>query len=183
MATVDGPAQNATTARGRGSVFRSWQIIAVLLVFLAACAGGAGYWFFLLRSSANSAENQPAKPEISLPFYLEIKPFVVTIANNAGTPHFVQVGVNLALSGSDVGNAVTAILPEVQDALRQSAVSFKADDIVTPAGIDRLRQAMIEDANRVLLQRLGPDRVSRLIGGERNGKLIQNIYFTTLIVE
>src|SRR6516162_9894753 len=106
MATVDGQAQGAAAARGRGSLFRSWKIVAILLVFLAACTGGGGYWFFFLRPSANPAEQQAAKPEVSLPFYLEIKPFVITIANNAGTPHFVQVGVNLSLSGADAGNAV-----------------------------------------------------------------------------
>ena len=181
MATVDGPPQSATDVPGR-SVFRSWKMIAVLLVFLGASAGGAGYWYFFLRPSAGPAGGEIAKPEASLPFYLEIKPFVVTIANNAGTPHFVQVGVNLALPGSDAGNAVTAVLPEVQDAIRQTAVAFKADDIVTPAGIDKLRQAVIANANGVLLQRLGPERVGRLTG-ERNGGLIQHLYFTTLIVE
>jgi flagellar basal body-associated protein FliL len=157
-------------------------MIAVLLVFLVASAGGAGYWYFFLGPSAGSAGGQVAKAEASLPFYLEIKPFVVTIVNNAGAPHFVQVGINLALPGSDAGNAVTAVLPEVQDAIRQTAVAFKADDVVTPAGIDKLRQAVIANANGVLLQRLGPERVGRLTG-EPNGGLIQNLYFTTLIVE
>jgi len=181
MATLDGPPQSATDVPGR-SIFRSWKMIAVLLVFLGASAGGAGYWYFFLRPSAGPAGRQVAKAEASLPFYLEIKPFVVTIVNNAGTPHFVQVGVNLALSGSDAGNAVTAVLPEVQDTIRQTAVAFKAEDIVTPAGIDKLRQAVIANANGALLQRLGPERVGRL-AGEPNGGLIQNLYFTTLIVE
>jgi hypothetical protein len=41
---------------------------------------------------------------------------------------------------------------------------------------------VIANANGVLLQRLGPERVGRLTG-EPNGRMIQNLYFTTLIVE
>jgi flagellar FliL protein len=151
---------------------------------LAAAGGGAGYWFFIPRPpTAPAPGEQAVKPELPLPFYLEVKPFVVSIVNSAGVPHFVQMGVNLALSGSEAGNALTAVLPEVQDAMRQTAVGFKVDDVVTPAGIDKLREAMIANANRALLQRLGPDRVNRLSSGEPNGAVIKNIYFTTLIVE
>jgi flagellar basal body-associated protein FliL len=183
MAKVDGATTDAAPARSRGAAFRSWKIIAILLVLLAAIGGAAGYWYLFLRAPTQAANEQAAKPELPLPFYLEIKPFVVSIMNSAGAPHFVQLGVNLALSGSDAGNAVTALLPEVQDTMRQTAVAFKVDDIVTPAGIDKLRQAMIANANRVLLLRLGPERVNRLSSGEPNGTIIQNIYFTTLIVE
>ena len=183
MATVDGSPTGVAAARRRGFALRSWKTIAALLVFLAAGTGGAGYWYFFLRPPVGDAAEQAPKPEPSLPFYLEIKPFVITIANSAGTPHFVQVGVNLALSASEAVNAVTAVLPEIQDAMRQTAVAFKVDDIVSPAGIDKLRQAMIADANRVLLQRFGSDKANRLSGGEPNGAIIRNIYFTTLIVE
>jgi flagellar basal body-associated protein FliL len=184
MATVDGSPAGAASVQGRQSAWRSWRTIAILLVILVASAGGAGYWYFYFNPSAGQAKEQPAKqPEPSLPFYLEIKPFVITIVNSAGTPHFVQVGVNLALSGSDAVNAVTAVLPEIQDAMRQTAVAFKVDDIVSPAGIDKLRQAMIADANRVLVQRFGTERANKLSGGEANGAVIRSIYFTTLIVE
>lgn|SRR5271165_1091646 len=183
MSKVDQAATEAAPARSGGSASRSWRIIGILILLIAAIAGGAGYWYFSLRQPAKVANEQVPEPALPLPFYLDIKPFVVTIADSAGTPHFVQLGVNLALNGTDAGNAVTAVLPEVQDSMRQTAVAFKVDDIVTPAGIDKLRQAMIANANRVLSQRLGPERVKRLSGGEPNGGVVQNIYFTTLVVE
>ena len=183
MATADVPPAGPAAVQGRRSALRSWKTIAVLLALLAASAGGVGYWYFFLRPPADNGSEQVAKSEPPLPFYLEVKPFVITIVNSAGTPHFVQVGVNLALSGSDAVNAVTTVLPEVQDAMRQTAVAFKVDDIVTPTGIDKLRQAMTAGANRVLLQRFGPEKANRLSGGEADGAVIRNIYFTTLIVE
>jgi flagellar basal body-associated protein FliL len=165
--------------RGRSPAFWSWKIIAILLLTIAAVAGGVGYWYFASRPAPQVADDPVPEP----PFYLEIKPFVVSIANDTGSPHFVQLGVNLALSGKAAGAAVTVMLPEIQDALRQTALGFKVEDIVTPAGVDKLRQAMIATANRLLLQQLGADGVKQLTGGKRNGGVVQHLYFSTLIVE
>jgi flagellar basal body-associated protein FliL len=146
-------------------------------------AGGAAYWYFLLREHTEVAKEHVPELDLPLPFYLEIKPFVVSVVNSAGAPHFVQMGVNLTLSGSGASDVVTALLPEVQDTMRQTTLGFKVDDIVTPAGVDRLREAMIENVNRTLLRRLGADRVKRLGGGEQNSGIVQNIYFSTFVIE
>lgn len=178
MTDVDRVAAVTIKTARRWSAFRSWKMIAVLVIAIAACAGGA-YWFLAPRQAPQIANNHVSEP----PFYLEIKPFVVSIANDAGSPHFVELGINLALPGKDAGNAITGILPEIQDALRQTALAFKVEEIVTPAGVDKLRQAMLAAANRLLAQRLGAEQVKRLGGAQPNGRVVQNVYFSTLIVE
>jgi flagellar basal body-associated protein FliL len=179
MADVNSAAASAVENRTRGSLLRSPKIIAVILAALVAIAGGAGYWYWMPHYSAPPVKDQAAE----LPFYLELKPFVVSIGNDAGTPHFVQLGLNLALSSKDAGNAVGTILPEIQDAMRQTVLAFKVEDIVTPAGVDRLRQAMVTSTNHLLLQRLGAAEVMRLNGGDKNGGIVRSLYFSTLIVE
>jgi flagellar basal body-associated protein FliL len=170
-----------TGGRRRGAI-RFWGIISASLG-VAGLAGAAGYWYFALREPAVAPNEQAQSAELPLPYYLEIKPFVVSITNSAGTPHFVQLGLNLTVSGSNAGNAVTALLPEIQDAVRQTALGFKVDDIVSPEGVDKMREAMVANANRALLRRLGAERVKRLASGEPDGRVVQNIYFSTLIVE
>jgi flagellar basal body-associated protein FliL len=179
MTDVNDAAGAAVEKRGRSAALPSWRMIALLMVALVAIAGGAAYWYLAPRQSAQLAKNPAAEP----PFYLELKPFVVSLANGEGTPHFVQLGLNLALSGKAAANAVSAILPEVQDTLRQTVLAFKVEDIVTPTGVDRLRKAMIEAANHLLLQRLGAAEVKRLSGGKPNAGVVQSVYFSTLIVE
>jgi flagellar basal body-associated protein FliL len=179
MADVNGAAATASENRTHGSLLRSPKVLIAVLVALAAIAGGGGYWYLLPSHSAAPVKEQAAEP----PFYLELKPFVVSIANDSGTPHFVQFGLNLALSDKAAGDALSAILPEVQDELRQTALSFKVEDIVTPSGVDRLRQAMIASANHLLLRRLGAAGVARLNRGDKNGAIVRGLYFTTLIVE
>ena len=165
---------------GRGIKF--WIIIVALPIMIAALAG-VGCWYFLLRERVVASNEHSPEPELPLPYYLEIKPFVVSMVNSAGAPHFVQLGLNLTVSGSSAGNAITAMLPEIQDAIRQTALGFKVDDIVTPVGVDKLRAAMIANANQAVLRRLGAERTKRLGGADADAGVVQNIYFSTLIVE
>jgi flagellar basal body-associated protein FliL len=178
MTEIDSVAA-VTVKTGRAwPALRSWKMIAVLVIGIGACAAAA-YWFLAPRQAASVTNNRGP----DLPLYLEIKPFVVSIANDAGSPHFVQLGINLAVSGKDAGNALTGILPEIQDAMRQTALGFKVEDIVTPAGVDKLRQAMLAAANRLLVQRLGGEEAKRLSSSQPNGHAVQNVFFSTLIVE
>lgn len=172
---------SANSGRGRARVFASWKLIAILVLVLAVAAGGAGYFF--LFGAGDPGNKKISVNELPLPSYVTIKPFVVTMTNSAGAPHFVQLGLDLNLSDPAVGNLVTAVLPEIQDDIRQTLLRFQVDDIVTPAGIDKMRAALLVSVNKVLLQRLGAERVKRLNGDEATGGVVRNIYFSTLIVE
>jgi flagellar basal body-associated protein FliL len=164
---------------GRRTRFVSWKIIALLLVAVAALAGGAGYWYWMVRQPATLANERSVEP----PFYLDLKPFVVSVADGAGGTNFVELGVTLALSGKDAGDAVTSISPELQDAMRQTVLTFKVDDVVAPAGVERLRLALIAAVNRLLLRRFGAAQAKRLAAGNPNRAVVRNVFFQTLIVE
>jgi flagellar basal body-associated protein FliL len=181
MADVNGAAAMAVDKPGRKPAMRSPKMIVMALIALITIGGGAGGWWFMTRHSPPPVA--AATTATAAPFYLELKPFVVSVASDAGTPHFVQLGLSLALPGKDAGDAVSGILPEVEDALRQTVLAFKAEEILTPAGVDRLRQAMIASANRLLLRRLGTAEVMRLNGENQNGGVVRSLYFSTLIVE
>lgn len=157
---------------------RGLMLIALLLVLIIA--GGGGAYLYLGRQSADR-DGHPAKAAAPLPFYLEVKPFVVSLNNGEGIPHFVQLGVTLSLSGPVLGKLITAVLPEVEDAMRQTLLAFKVDDITTPAGVDKMRKAMLANVNHVLLQQFGAARIREANGGQANA--VRNIYFTTLTIE
>jgi flagellar FliL protein len=183
MSQVDEVAAESTAKRGRGGLltFRRMVVILVLLLLLVIAGGAA--WYFFLGERAGPGKETVATNEPPLPSYLPIKPFVVSMMSGGGIPHFVQLGIDLTLSDAAAGNVINAVLPEIQDAIRQSMLTFKVDDLVMPAGIDRMRAAMLTSINRVLLQRLGADRVKRLSSGDANGGVVQNVYFSTLVIE
>jgi flagellar basal body-associated protein FliL len=171
--------ENSAVAAAGPRSFLSGRNLIVLAVLLLAAAGGGYYYYFVMRSPVH--DTHAVKTEPALPFYLEVKPFVVSMAGGGSDTHFVQVGVNLTLSGAAAGNLVTAMMPEVEDMLRLSALSFKVSDITTPAGVDKMRAKMTADLNHMLLQRLGAARVMQVDGGSNN--MVRNIYFSQLIVE
>jgi len=152
-------------------------LLAIGVVMLAA--GGGGAWFFM-----NGKEKQAEKPaEAPLPFTLAIKPFVVSIPSTDGASHFVQFGPNLQLPNSSAGDVVNSVLPQIQDAMRETLLSFKTDDLQTVEGINKMRAAMVKRVNKLLTQVLGQSRVKRMTGGEDRGELVENIFFPTLVVE
>lgn len=166
--------------RGRSPLLK-WGLIG-LVVLLLLGAGGA-VWYFLLGGSEHFSAHQAKPIETPLPFFLDLKPFVVSLPSNSGTPHFVQLGISLQLPRAGAGEVVNAILPEIQDAMRQTLLGFKSDDLQTPAGVDRVRKAMTEHLNEVMVRVLGPERIAKLTENTGNPTFVQNILFSTLIVE
>lgn len=164
---------------GRRSLF-GWKTLLLLVLLLIAGAGGAYYYFVMMRP-APQGKQAAAPAETPLPFYLEVKPFVVSLANANGEPHFTQIGVNLTLSGAKMGALVDAMAPEVTDTLRLTVLAFKVEDITNPAGVDKLRKAMIAALNKMLLQRLGADRIAAANNGHKEA--VQNVFFSQLIIE
>ena len=177
MSEIDQPAVGETAQRSGGRAFR--MAMALVLVAVLAAAGGAFYVFFWHSHAAGG--RRVGSPAAALPVFLEVKPFVVSMAGAGGNSHFVQVGVTLTLSGPALGPLIKAVLPEVKDAMRQTMLAFKADEIMTPAGVDKLRNAMTAKVNHLLLRRLGAERIKAANGGRTDA--VRNIYFSTLIVE
>jgi flagellar FliL protein len=165
---------------GGGSLLK-WGLI--VFVVLALIGGGGAVWYFFLGGREHFAPQQPKAVEAPLPYFLDLKPFVVTMPNSSGTPHFVQLGISLQLPRSTAGEMVTAVLPEIQDAMRQTLLGFKSDELQTPDGVNKVRKAMIEHLNEVMTRVLGPERVAKITDGSPISAFVQNILFATLIVE
>jgi flagellar basal body-associated protein FliL len=180
MADIDQTVELALgQQRGRGSLLK-WLIIGGAVLLLAAAGGGV--WYFLLGGRAHFAKPE-APAEAPLPFFLELKPFVVSMPGSNGTAHFVQLAVTLQLPRSAASEMVNALLPELQDAMRQVLLGFKSDDLQSPEGVNKVRAAMIERLNKTMLAVLGSDRIGRLTEGSPSGAFVQNVLFMTLIVE
>jgi flagellar FliL protein len=163
---------------GRSSLMK-WALIGIVLL---AVLGGGGFaaWYFFLGGRAPHAEKAAEAP---LPYFMDLKPFVVSMPNASGTPHFVQLGISLQLPRSAAGEMVTAVLPEFQDTMRQALLGFKSEDLQSPAGIDKVRKTMTDRLNDTATRVLGPERVAKLTAGAQSGAFVQNVLFATLIVE
>jgi flagellar FliL protein len=164
--------------RGRSSLMK-WALIGVVLLVVLGGGGFAAWYFFL----GGNGPHQAKEAEVPLPYFMDLKPFVVSMPNASGTPHFVQLGVSLQLPRAAAGEMVTAVLPEFQDAMRTTLLGFKTEDLQTPGGIDKVRKAMTEQLSQTAARVLGPERVTKLTAGAPSVKFVQNVLFATLIVE
>jgi flagellar protein FliL len=165
---------------GRSPLLK-WGLIGI--VVLTLLAGGGAAWYFFLGGREHFHAQKPKEAEAPLPYFLELKPFVVSMSSTAGNSHFVQLGMSLQLPRVAAGEMVTAVLPEIQDATRQTLLLFKTDDLQNPDGVNKVRKALVERLNAVINRVLGADRVAKLTDGSPNGAFVQNILFSTLIVE
>jgi flagellar FliL protein len=163
---------------GRSSLLK-WALIGLIALLLLG-GGGFAAWYFLL---ASHAPPHPKEVEAPLPYFLDLKPFVVSLPNKSGTPHFVQLGISLQLPREAAGEVVKAVLPEFQDAMRQTLLGYKTDDLQTPAGVDTVRKAMTEHLNQTAARVLGAERIAKLTAGTSAPVFVQNVLFATLIVE
>jgi flagellar basal body-associated protein FliL len=166
--------------RGHGSILK-WLLI-VLVVLLLAIIGGV-VWYLFLGGKDHFSQQQAKAVEVPLPYFMDLKPFVVSLPNSNGSPHFVQLGVSLQLPRPTAGEMVTAVLPEIQDSMRQTLLNYKTDDLQTPAGVDKVRKAMTEHLNETMTRVLGAERIAKLTDGSPNPAFVQNVLFATLIVE
>ena len=181
MANIDQDAAlSLDEPRGRSPLLK-WGLIGII-VLLVLGAGGA-VWYFMLGGKAHFAPPEHKEVEVPLPYFVELKPLVVTMASTTGTTHFVQLGLSLQVPRAAAGEMITAVLPEVQDAMRQTLLGYKSDELQNTDGVNKVRQALLKHLNEVLARVFGPDRVAKITDGQPNHDVVQNILFATLIVE
>ena len=182
MTDIDQSVELELEERGGGKR-ASTKLIVIVGAALLLLAIGGGVWFFLLGGRAMLLGGPGRPVEAPLPTFFEIKPFVVTVTSKQGPSHFVQLGISLQLASTNASEMVGAVLPKLQDATRQVVLLFKAEDLQTPEGVERLRAAILPRVNEVLAQALGPERMEKAAGGKPGGRVIENLYFGSLIVE
>ena len=83
----------------------------------------------------------------------------------------MQLGISLQLPRAAAGEMVTAVLPEIQDAMRQTLLGFKSEDLQTPTGVNKVRKAMTDHLNEVMARVLGAERVAKMTDGTAKRRL------------
>jgi flagellar FliL protein len=150
-------------------------VVMALAGLLVLGGAGGGVWYFLLGGKAYLSGGDNKKTEAPLPYFLEMKAFVVSVPSKAGPSRFVQLGLSLELAGADSGALITAILPQVQDSIRQTVLGFKADDLQDQASLEKVRTAILTNLNKALLTDLGAERIEKAASGKPANAMVHAI--------
>lgn len=151
----------------------------IIIVLALVILGGGGAYFFLFAGSKEPAKAKEIAP--AQPFFVEVKPFVVTVKAADGSMHYVQLALSLKVPNEEAVAAAGTVMPEIQDMIRQAVLGFKIDDLQTPEGVNKLRVAVTTGSNGVLLRALGGKKLDEL--GGKAGLLVSNVYFQNLVIE
>jgi flagellar FliL protein len=171
---AEAPPEEAPKKKGKKKLI---LLLAVVLLIVAGGGGGAYFYLFAGAKTASAAkETAPAKP-----FFVEIKPFVVTDKATDGSMHYVQLALSLKVPNEEAIAAAGAVMPEIQDMIRQKVLGFKTDDLQTQDGVNKLRAAITAGTNQVLLGAIGAPKLDKL--GAKSGMLVSNVFFQNLVIE
>jgi flagellar FliL protein len=148
-----------------------WIVIAVAVLG----AGGAGAWFVLRpKHAANTTANSPAAPAAAphlAPIYYKFDPAFVVNFGGEGSARYFQVTVE-AMSRNQ---AALDVLKNNEPAVRNDLVllysSQDSATLLSTDGKEKLRAATLA-AMRKVLDEEGAD-----------GKLIEQVYFTSFVIQ
>jgi flagellar FliL protein len=154
-------------------------LIIIVVALVVILGGGGGAYFFLFAGSKEPGKAREVVP--AQPFFVEVKPFVVTVKAADGSMHYVQIALSMKVPNEDAVAAAATVMPEIQDMIRQAVLGFKIDDLQTQEGVNKLRVAVTTGSNAVLLRALGAQKLDKL--GGTAGMLVSNVYFQNLVIE
>lgn len=149
--------------------------MAGLVVISIAAMGGV---YFAMSGSAESgqetttsaqiqtekAKADQASPVVSATpyFYKFLPPFVMNLPTK-GRVRFLQIEVEVMAVSSDALKDVETYSPLIKNDLLQLYSSKKYDDIIIPAGREKLRQESLQVVNRILLENTGKESVKQVL--------------------
>lgn len=151
MAEKAEAADAADQAPAQGGRKKKIILIVAALVLLAA-GGGAAYWFLVKKPAdkdGEHAEEQKAEQAAKSkpPVFFSLDPFTVNLVSEA-TDRYLQVGIDLKVSGPEVSDKIKSHLPEIRNGVLLLLTSKRVEDLTSAEGKNLLREEIRDVVNR-----------------------------------
>jgi len=169
------PAKKTPAAESAPKAKKGGKLLWILIAVAVLGAGGAGAWFVLKpkhvsNATAGSPASAPAAPRLA-PIYYKFDPAFVVNFGGEGSARYFQVTVE-AMSRNQ---AALDILKNNEPAVRNDLVllysSQDSTTLLSTDGKEKLRAATLAVMRKVLDEE-GAD-----------GKLIEQVYFTSFVIQ
>lgn len=119
---------------------KPWWIIGLLVILFSM--GSSAAMYFLMDSrhddtqpSARAVEEQISSPA---PIFVDIKPFTVNLQSGHYDQRLLYTGLSLRVGNENTRELLEAHMPQVRSRLLMLLSSQQAEDLITPAGKQRL---------------------------------------------
>ncbi|MCA3130099.1 MAG: flagellar basal body-associated FliL family protein [Betaproteobacteria bacterium] len=127
-------------------------ILLVAALALLAVLGGGGYWLFVMKPSHEAGEGSAEQEALQAakgkpPVFVSLDPFTVNLVSEA-SDRYLQVGIDLKVSGPEVGDKIKVHLPEIRNGVLLLLTSKRVEDLASAEGKNLLREEIRDVVNR-----------------------------------
>lgn len=123
------------------------KLLVILVVVVLAAAGAIGWFALAPRPVEAGSVAEPVEPPPAEGEVVEVATMTVNLADSPG--RYVRVGFALVLSEGTDPTAVEARYPLLKDAALTEIGRSSGDELLTPEGVDALRQRLSKRARDV----------------------------------
>jgi flagellar protein FliL len=125
-------------------------ILLIAIVAVVLLLGGGGAAFFLLGGKNDKGEDhaeEAAEEHAKAPVYVTLDPFTVNLTSE-GSERFLQVGIDLKVSGPEIVDKVKLHLPEIKNGVLLLLTSKRVEDLSGIEGKNTLREEIRDIVNK-----------------------------------
>ncbi len=153
---------------------RSFLKIALLLAVLLGSAIGGAWYFFQNQQPAAGDKPSASKATKAIPsappLFVSLEPFTVNLQHDDTSPQYLQVGLSLKVTDTEMVNAVKLHLPEIRNRVLLLLSSKKASDISTLEGKQKLSIELLREINQPL-------------SGALRAQGVDSVLFTSFVIQ
>jgi flagellar FliL protein len=123
------------------------KIIIIVAAVLVLGGGGGGYYFFFMGKSHKSAKAAPPPPPPPVKLaYVDVKEMTLRLADS-DSEHYIKLSPALGVPPAK-SDEMTDKLPVVRDRIVTVVTAHTSQDLVTPAGKDKLKTELMTVLHR-----------------------------------
>lgn len=143
------PAPAEESAEGGKKKKPKLLIIIIAAVALLAIGGGAGWYFLMHKTPKEGEAAEHVEEKKTPPVFVTLDPFTVNLASEAAD-RYLQVGMDLKVSGPEVGDKIKQHLPEIRNGIVLLLTSKGVEELASVDGKNRLREEVRDIVNKPL---------------------------------
>ncbi len=142
---------------------KSKMMLIIIIVLVVLLIGGGVAAFLLLSGGDEDSAEEQAEPTQQPAIYYDFKPPFVANYQWKNRQRYVQLSISMMTRKESVVGAVQKHMPLVRNNLVMILGSQDFEVMRTPEGKDALRQAILEELQKILTQETGEPGVEQVL--------------------
>ena len=156
-------------------------VLIVLIVLLLGAIGFIGWYVFMgqKKDNANNQQEQVEKKEDkgenAKTFTAEVKDMVLNVTTAKGRIKLMKLSLALVSTEPTFEQIVTDSEPEIKDAVIRAVSARNAEELLTVAGKELLKEELLKDINEVINE-------ATIANPNIKKNIVKKIYFTAFVM-